>query len=112
MVPFYLSISLIVRCPEEVHDQVANLLRLLRVLIHARDNRAVQEKTADHREAFQLKSSPTPPRGNLELPVSKAQPTNAVLPASRPRVQELLEELQKEIAKFPSTVDTRFAPRQ
>jgi RNA polymerase sigma factor (sigma-70 family) len=112
MVPFYLSISLIVRCPEEVHDQVANLLRLLRVLIHARDNRAVQEKTADHREAFQLKSSPAPPRGNLELPVPKARAANAVPPASRPRVQELLEELQKEIAKFPSTVDTRFAPDQ
>jgi RNA polymerase sigma factor (sigma-70 family) len=112
MVPFYLSISLIVRCPEEVHDQVANLLRLLRVLIHARDNRAVQEKTADHREAFQLKSSPTPPPGDLELRGPKARAANAVPPASRPRVQELLEELQKEIAKFPSTVDTRFAPDQ
>jgi RNA polymerase sigma factor (sigma-70 family) len=101
MVPFYLSISLIVRCPDEVHDQVANLLRLLRVLIDARDNRAVQEKTADHREAFQLKSSPTPPPGDLELRGPKARPANAVPPASRPRVQELLEELQKEIEKLP-----------
>jgi RNA polymerase sigma factor (sigma-70 family) len=101
MVPFYLSISLIVRCPEEVHDQVANLLRLLRVLIDARDNRAVQEKTAEHREAFQLKSSPTSPPGDLELRGPKARPANAVPPASRPRVQELLEELQKEIEKLP-----------
>ena len=29
MVPFMLSISLVIRCPAEVHDQVGNTLRLL-----------------------------------------------------------------------------------
>ena len=42
MVPFYLSISLIVRCPKDVHDQVANLLRGLRELLEARDARTVR----------------------------------------------------------------------
>ncbi len=32
MVPFHLSLSLIIKCPEDVHDDVANLLRCLRRL--------------------------------------------------------------------------------
>ena len=39
--PFMLSISLIIRCSPEVHDQVANTLRGLRVLLQARDERTL-----------------------------------------------------------------------
>jgi hypothetical protein len=96
IVPFYLSISLIVRSTPDVHMQVGTTLRALRQLLSARDNR-----TAEHHQADKPKFSPTPPPGDPKLPAPKALPANSVVPASRPRVQELLEELQKEIEKLP-----------
>jgi RNA polymerase sigma factor (sigma-70 family) len=104
MVPFYLSISLIIRSPKDVHDQVANLLRGLRVLLDARDNRTAKREAMDHPNTPQPLSSgpslaPSPP-SNASLP----PPARGVTPAnsgSRQRAQQLLDELQKEIQKLP-----------
>jgi hypothetical protein len=74
MVPFQLSISLIIKGTPEVHDQVGNTLRRLRVLLQARDER----------------TRPSP-----------AEPPKSPQPGSRQRVQHLLEELQREVAKLP-----------
>ena len=57
MVPFYLSISLIVRCPKEVHDQVGNLLRGLRVVMDARDARMVRPDPTKQRAIRQDRRS-------------------------------------------------------
>jgi RNA polymerase sigma factor (sigma-70 family) len=74
MVPFQPSIGLIIKGTPEVHDQVGNTLRRLRVLLQARDER----------------TRPSP-----------AEPPKSPQPGSRQRVQQLLEELQREVAKFP-----------
>jgi RNA polymerase sigma factor (sigma-70 family) len=110
MVPFYLSVSLIVRCPKETHDQVANLLRGLRGVMEARDARMVgsERKGAPDRrmvDRMTLDASQSPSPAN---PIRD----HALQPPSRQRVQQLLDELQKEIARFPSPMDTRVAPTQ
>jgi RNA polymerase sigma factor (sigma-70 family) len=100
MVPFYLSISLIVKCPEEVHDQVANLLRGLRGVLEVRDARTVQPDPGKVPPAVRnvdrmtLDPSPSPPAAN---PIRD----HPLQPPSRQRVQQLLDELQKEIARLP-----------
>lgn len=100
MVPFYLSISLIVNCPGEVHDQVASLLRGLRGVLEARDARTLRPdpmkqmpsgRMVDH---MTLETSQSPPS---EKPIRD----HALQQTSRQRVQQLLEELQKEIARLP-----------
>ena len=82
IVPFYLSFSLIVRCPEEVHDQVANTMRLLRMLLEIRDRQ----------------KPPNAPDANAAQQPAAARPA----PGTRQRLQRLLDELQQEVAKLPS----------
>jgi hypothetical protein len=95
IVPFFLSISLIVKCSPEVHKQVATTLRGLRQFLMATDNQASQQQLPG-----QPKTSPTP-SGDPKLTAPKAPLANPAVPAPRQRVQELLEELQKEIEKLP-----------
>jgi len=125
MVPFYLSISLIVRCPREVHDQVASLLRGLRDLLTARDATTARPDPSEVPGAVvnpSIKPSrpaetspPTAPIREIQsAPRSPANPPSLDQPAPRQRVQQLLDELQKEILKLqpPNSIDARLAPVQ
>ena len=95
IIPFHLSISLIVKCSPEVHNQFAITLRGLRELLMATDNGTVQQQPPE-----QPKTSPIP-SGDPTLQAPKAPLANPAVPAPRQRVQQLLDELQKEIEKLP-----------
>ncbi len=43
IIPFYLSVSLIIECPDDVHEDLANFFRNLRALINSRDAVHVEE---------------------------------------------------------------------
>ena len=77
IIPFPLSISLIVKCSPEVHKQVATTLRGLRQLLMATDNQAVQQQPPE-----QPKTSPTPP-APLASQVGRARTEAAGSTASR-----------------------------
>jgi RNA polymerase sigma factor (sigma-70 family) len=79
IVPFFLSLSLIMKCTPEAHDQVANLLRQLRELLEAREGRSA-------------------PNGILMAPPTL--PATNVASGSSQKVRQLLDELAKEIAKL------------
>ncbi len=86
MVPFFLSVSLIVKCSPEVHQEVADLLRFLRRLKDA------DEEATDTRII-----------GPALQPL--AQNTNAKLPAKsiterRKRIDQILTELRDEVEKL------------
>ncbi len=76
--PFYLSISLIVRCTPEVHEEVANLLRGLRRLQDARENPGVDLEEEERK--LGLPPQPHPIEGKAVVPPS---------PDQRPRIQGL-----------------------
>ena len=113
MVPFMLSISLIIRCPAEVHDQVGNTLRLLRALLQARDERTQPPPVEPTKSPQAVNSEPASPTGRFSLPSPIPAPADPTLPraaarqvvppppATRQRVQQLLDELQKEVEKLP-----------
>ena len=118
IVPFYLSISLIIRCPEDIHDQVANLLRGLRVLLEARDAGIVRPSPGEFpRIRANPSSEPTVPAASAPPPAHFRDSQSVPLPPhhqsasahgpSRQRIQQLFDELQKEIQKLPQTVDSR-----
>jgi RNA polymerase sigma factor (sigma-70 family) len=113
MVPFYLSISLIIRCPKEVHDQVGKLLRGLRVVMDARDARTVRPDPRTVPGASLTPESAALPPGESPAPAAPVRDLQPTPPShqnrsssgqipSRHRVQQLLDELQKEIAKLPA----------
>jgi RNA polymerase sigma factor (sigma-70 family) len=132
MVPFFLSISLIIRCPQDVHAQVANLLRGLRGVLEARDARMVRPDPIILPGTYANPASAALPAGQSRPPAATVRDlqtttlsppahSSPAQPPSKHRVQQLLDELQKEIARFPSptgtgvapsTADTGFAPTQ
>jgi hypothetical protein len=123
IVPFYLSISLIVRCPENVHAQVANLLRGLRVLVHARDAGIVWPSPSElprvpasaSSEATVPASAAPPPshfRDTRSAPVGPHDQSPSAQRPSRQRAQQLLDELQNEIQKLSPGVDGRLGSDQ
>jgi hypothetical protein len=94
--PFFLNYSLIVRQTKEGHEELAGFLRKLRRLLEP--NAAVEEErlATEHRPP----AVPAPP------PVLGGPKT--VVPVdhgARDRIQRLLEELSKEIAKLPRDRD-------
>jgi hypothetical protein len=112
MVPFQLSISLIIKGTPEVHDQVGNTLRRLRVLLQARDERTHPSPAEPPKSPQAANSEPASPTGRTSSPPipAPADPTMPPptapqvvppQPGSRQRVQELLDELQREVAKLP-----------
>jgi Sigma-70, region 4 len=125
MVPFYPSIGLIVRCPQEAHDQVAKLLRGLRGVLEARDARTARPDPSEVpgadanppiKPSRPAETSPpaAPHREIQSAPLSLDNQPSLDQPGPRQRVQQLLDELQKEIKKLQptNTVDTRSAPVQ
>jgi RNA polymerase sigma factor (sigma-70 family) len=99
IVPFYLSISLVVRCKTEVHDQIACLLHGLRDLLAARDLRKNPPPDAGPSES-QRKAAE-----NSATPSGKPREADQAGPTSRQRVQQLLDQLQQEIQKLPRNKD-------
>jgi RNA polymerase sigma factor (sigma-70 family) len=102
IVPFFLSLSLIIRCTPEVQEQVANLLRGLRDVVDAREGRTENEK----QEPTERPKNPQP------QPPTSAQTSKEVMPPaspkavpggseSRQRIQKLIDELTKELANLP-----------
>ena len=92
--PFYLSMSLIIECTPEVHDQVANFLRQLRDLVFARERQITARDTTESSGRVHPNSTD---QGPLPAPDRPSIPQSA---GSRQRVQELLNELQREVAKL------------
>ena len=99
--PFFLSLSLIVRAEDETHEKVANLLRGLREFNFARENpgKAMPPEEEERLAVRPGKESVgTPPRAKI-LP----QPPSTSLKNSnlRTKIDQLLQELRREIAKLP-----------
>ena len=69
--PFYLSLSLIVRCTPEVHEEVADLLRGLRRLQDARENPGVDLEGEERK--LGLPTQPHPIEGKADVPPSPDQ---------------------------------------
>jgi RNA polymerase sigma factor (sigma-70 family) len=97
IVPFFLSLSVIVRCTPEVHDQVANLLRGLRELVDAREGRTQETEKQKPSERPNSSQPATGLAAVMDPPAPTAIP---VVSGSRQRVQQLLDELTKEVAKL------------
>jgi RNA polymerase sigma factor (sigma-70 family) len=103
IVPFFLSISLIIKCTPEAHDQVASLLRGLRVLFGTAQEGPVQPVPNEKHK------SPQPVSTDLAFPTRPAAATPPAQQSLRTpfaqkqtqRVQQLLDELQREIKKLP-----------
>jgi RNA polymerase sigma factor (sigma-70 family) len=112
IIPFFLSISLVVRCTAETHTRVAHLLRGMRDVVNARDANA------------QRPVPPLPPIATRPSPARKVVPSMALdsaAPAAKPdaaqevgspvasepsaRIERLLDELRTEIAKLPKRSD-------
>ena len=90
IVPFYLSVSLIIRCPDEVHDDVANLLRGLRRL----QNPWGDADDGSYRHLVYPRAEPTADHGN-------AKPAKSAKSDRQKKMDQLLKELQ-EALKEPS----------
>jgi RNA polymerase sigma factor (sigma-70 family) len=95
--PFFLSISLIVNCTPEIHNQVATLLLGLRELLNARDNRTVDDVA--NRLTDRLKPPQLSPRDPKLVSPAK-QPAASKTSDSMQHVQQLLDELNKEFKKL------------
>ncbi len=78
--PFYLSISLIVRCTPEVHDDVANLLRGLRRLQDARENPNVVLEQEEGKPGYHLRPIVSEPADPQPTDAKAATPTYLVNP--------------------------------
>ena len=96
MVPFFLSISLIVECDVGTHAQVANLLRGLRDFVNTRENNG-RSQVMERRDPIvtQIGSGPV---------ASPSRPANGAAAAGREastKIERLLDELRTEIAKLP-----------
>jgi RNA polymerase sigma factor (sigma-70 family) len=95
--PFYLSVSLIVRHTKEGHEEVANLLRKVRVLLDTRDNpEGAREDDRDVAKA----SLPGP-----HDPAKGTPPALNASPDRKARIGRLLDELRQEVEKLPNDGD-------
>jgi len=91
--PFFLSVSLIIRCTPEIHAQVGSLLKNLREVVETRDRNGRQEPSATSPETAPSRQAPEPPQ--------------TVAPAADPntRMVQLVEELYKEVEKLRKRSD-------
>jgi len=91
--PFFLSVSLIIRCTPEIHAQVGSLLKNLREVVETRDRNGRQEPSATSLETAPSRQAPEPPQ--------------TVAPAADPntRMVQLVEELYKEVEKLRKRSD-------
>ena len=81
IVPFYLSASLIIRGSKEVHDQVANLLRRLRVLMEAKDALTAQQRRTQKPEPQPALPDDPPSRArNVQTVPAVPVPAGATAP--------------------------------
>jgi hypothetical protein len=87
--PYFLSISLIIRCTAETHEQVGNLLRGLRNVIYARDHYGIEERATDSKAA----AAAAAPASRAEAVPSPTE--------SKARIEQLVNELRKEVEKLP-----------
>jgi hypothetical protein len=103
IVPFYLSISLIIKCTPEAHDQVASLLRGLRVLLGTADEGPVRQVPIEPQKSAKPVSIDLalPSRPTSAPPSAQQSPRTQSAPKQTQRVQQLLDELQREIKKLP-----------
>ena len=88
MVPFFLTISIVIKCPKEAHDEIASLLRNLRRLKSPYDY--AQHAAGERRITITLPDSaranpPFPPRSSTDR---------------RKKINELMKSLQEEIQKL------------
>lgn len=92
--PFFLSISLIVRHTPEVHDEVANLLRMLREVVEP-----LNSPDADGHETRADESKPS----RRPQPAAGAQPASSGSSSAdhTARIRQLVEELRQEVARLP-----------
>ncbi len=90
--PFFLSVSLIIRCTPEVHEEVANLLRGLRRLQEARDNPGVAYEEEEEK---------------LGIPPHQIDPKPIAPPVAgkKTRIERLLDQLRQEVEKLPNDHD-------
>jgi RNA polymerase sigma factor (sigma-70 family) len=88
MVPFFLSVSLIVKGPEEVHQKVANLLRGLR-----------RVRYGGKVENAPWVARPFPQPAGARLNANAAPPSTA---SSRKKIDQLLDALREEVRKLDS----------
>jgi RNA polymerase sigma factor (sigma-70 family) len=86
MVPFFLSVSLIVRCSPEVHEDIADLLRCVRRL-----------KDGDERETETRIIGPALPP-SVRYTTTKL-PTKSIA-ERRKRIEQLLDQLRNEVAQL------------
>jgi RNA polymerase sigma factor (sigma-70 family) len=91
--PFFLSMSLIIRCTAETHVQVAGLLKGLRDVVYARDGNGQQASDQPPRFATLPLSPPPAAPGTKQIAGSA--------PESTAKIERLLDELRTEIAKLP-----------
>jgi hypothetical protein len=103
IVPFFLSISLIIKCTPEAHDQVASLLGGLRVLFGTADDGPVRLVPSVPQKSAQPVSTDLafPARPTAAPPSAEQSPRTPSAPKQSQRVQQLLDELQREIKKLP-----------
>ena len=125
--PFFLSISLIIRCTPDVHEEVADLLRGLRRLQNAWENPGVVLEEEERKlgltpQSTDPKPAQSQPMIGQEFPLpypsnpvaatsSEAKPAapqpivaKTVVPPSqdnRARIQQLLDALRQEVEKLP-----------
>ncbi len=92
MVPFFLSISIIIKCPREVHDDIAGLLRNLHRLKYASDEQESGERriTVTFSDSAWA-NSPFPPRSSNDR---------------KKKIDELMKSLQQEIQKLDDAKPT------
>ena len=129
--PFYLSTSLIIRCTQDVHEEVADLLRGAPPAPGLPDTPGVDREPKEPKVGLESQSTdpkPAPPQPmsgqgftvpNVSNPVaatsSEAKPDapqpfvgKAVVPPSqdnRARIQQLLDALRQEVEKLPNDQD-------
>jgi hypothetical protein len=103
IVPFYLSISLIIKCTPEGHDQVASLLRGLRELLEPTEQGPVRPVPNEPHKSPQPASTDLafPTRPTAAPPSAEQSPRSQSAPRQTQRVQQILDELQREIKKLP-----------
>jgi RNA polymerase sigma factor (sigma-70 family) len=86
MVPFFLSVSLIIKCPREVHDDIARLLRNLRRLKYP-----LEEQSSGERRI----TVPVPDTALARPPLSPPSSNDR-----KKKIDELMKSLQEEIGKL------------
>jgi RNA polymerase sigma factor (sigma-70 family) len=86
--PFFPSISLIIRCTAETHEQVGNFLTGLLNVIYARDRNSAEKRPTEQKAAADSEAT--------------ASAADAVRPPTVPktRIEQLVDELRKQVEKL------------